>query len=180
MLETILLAVGLSLDTFSVAAGFGCGQKCHAPRISLRMAGVFALSHIVAILGGWAVGAMVAGVLGAFDHWLAFILLAYVGVKMLQSGLGPAEHAALHLDVSNLRTLAMLSVATAIDAVAIGASLALIKQNPLPLAITTGIVVFILVMAGVSLGKRVGTVLGHRASIAGGLVLLAIGVKMLI
>jgi putative Mn2+ efflux pump MntP len=74
----------------------------------------------------------------------------------------------------------MLAVATAIDAVAVGASLALIKQDPVPLALMTGGVVFVLVMAGVSLGKRVGTMLGSRAGIAGGLVLIAIGVRILL
>ncbi len=179
MFEIILLAIGLALDTFSVAAGFGTGQKGHHLHYSLRMAIVFGLSHILAILGGWFAGSLVSGPLGAVDHWLAFLLLAYVGVKMLQSGLGTAEKAATHLDVSSLRTLGMLSIATALDAVAVGASLALIHENPVPLALTTGVVVFILVMVGVNFGRRVGALLGHRSGIAGGLVLLAIGVKIL-
>ncbi|VVB56781.1 manganese efflux pump MntP [uncultured archaeon] len=180
LLETLLLAVGLSLDTFSVAAGFGCGQKSCPPRVSLRMAAVFGLAHIIAILGGWLLGALVSGPLGVLDHWLAFGLLAYVGFKMLQSGLGPAEHAAAHLDVRHLPTLGMLGVATALDALAVGASLALVGQDPLPLALITGTVVFVLVMAGVSLGRKVGTAFGHRAAIAGGLVLLAIGLRILL
>lgn len=180
MIEIILLGIGLSLDTFSVAAGFGCGQKGHHLGTSLRMAAVFGISHIIAIMGGWLAGSLVSGPLGTVDHWIAFALLAYIGLKMIKSGLGPAEHAATHLDVSNLRTLGMLAIATAIDAIAVGASLALIGQNPIPLALTTGVVVFILVMAGVNLGRRVGTMLGHRAGIAGGIVLLAIGVRILI
>jgi len=180
MLETVLLATGLALDTFSVAAGFGCGQKGHHLTSSLRMAVVFGIAHIIAILGGWMAGALVSGPLGAIDHWLAFALLAYIAFKMIKSGLGPAEHAAVHLDAGNLRTLGMLAIATAVDAVAVGASLALIGQNPWPLAITTGVVVFVLVMAGVNLGRRAGAMLGHRAGIAGGIVLLAIGVKILI
>jgi manganese efflux pump family protein len=128
---------------------------------------------------GWLAGATVIGFIGQLDHWIAFGLLVYVGINMIRSGLKRSEKASCE-DPSRGKNLIILSVATSIDAFAVGLTLGLLKVPVVFPAIFIGLVTFSLSVAGLFLGKKLGEKFGKRMEIVGGIVLIAIGTRILI
>lgn len=174
-----ILAMGLSVDTFATALTKGATTKRLKRQEKRRIAAIFTACAILAPALGWSVGTLVADLITHIDHWIAFILLAGVGTHMVYNGLTPDKN---HATTPNLQTTRILiaAVATNIDAVAIGIGLAFTDINILLVCVTVAIVTVIAVYLGLHLGKRTGKLLGHRAEVAGGLVLIAIGVKILL
>lgn len=175
------LAAGLSMDSFAVSAGHGSTRPHSLHRHALALATVFALFHIAAIVGGWLLGSAFRPVIAAWDHWVAFALLAGIGGQMLWGALhsngddDAAEPAQL-----GIRRLLALGTATSIDAMGIGLSLAFMDVS-LPLAVgIVAIVVFALTIVGTAVGRSFGHLLGTRAELLGGLILVGIGTKILI
>lgn len=175
----LLIAVGLAMDAFAVSIASGIGMKNlgvrHALLIALFFGGFQALMPVL----GWAGGRTVAESIAAFDHWLAFGLLSAIGIKMIYEAFrfDEAERGPKRL---SLRFLLVLSVATSIDALAVGLSFAFLDVGIATPAIIIGIVTFIMSFAGVYLGKRVGHLFEGKIEIIGGLILIGIGTKILI
>jgi putative Mn2+ efflux pump MntP len=176
---TLFVAVGLALDAMTVSLGVGTSRECEPLRSKLRMAFSFGLFQCLMPLLGWAAGKSVHQYISQFDHWIAVILLAYVGVNMIRSGLHPGQAAHFN-DPTRGKSLIILSVATSIDALAVGLSLAMLEVPVLTPALVIGVVTFGLSLAGLFAGHLLGCKFGQRMEIVGGLILNGIGLRVLI
>ena len=179
--ELFLLAVGLSMDAFavSVCKGLSAGRVTltHALTAGLWFGGFQGLMPFL----GWLLGSSVSQYIEAVDHWVAFGLLAVIGGKMAWESLrrGCGEEGEAPPDLSAQR-LCMLAIATSIDALAVGVSMAFMSVHILASAAVIGVVAFALSVTGGLVGRRLGCLFQRRAELTGGLVLIAIGVKILI
>jgi putative Mn2+ efflux pump MntP len=179
LLTILLIAVGLSMDAFAVAVVTGSVYKEFKVRHALRMALFFGgFQAVMPIIGYWA-GLGLKDYIEAYDHWIAFALLGFVGGKMVYESFR-IKAVERSRDPSNLLVLLALSFATSIDALAVGITLSLL-QTPILLAVTIiGLVTFGLSYAGVSLGKRFGHFFESKVEVAGGVILIAMGLKILV
>lgn len=174
MIAALLLALALAMDAFAVALSQGAKFRLSAAG-GLAIAATFGVFQAVMPLAGWAVGAAALAYVEAFDHWIAFGLLAFLGVRMLGFHNGDADTAR----VLTGRTLLIAGVATSVDALAAGITLPTLGVSPWAAALLIGVVTFVLSGAGVMLGRRAGDHLGEWAERAGGLILIGLGVKIL-
>jgi len=184
MIELILIAAALAMDCFavSVVSGVIIG-RCEG-RTMFRLAFLFGLFQALMPLIGWFLTSRFSSYLEAFDHWIAFGMLAFIGGKMIVDSFKAEEDAAFN--PRDLKTQTALAVATSIDAMAVGITFACtgygtIGQLSLPLAII-GVVSFIFSIAGFLLGERFGCTVTKRMrpELLGGLILIVIGIKILI
>jgi putative Mn2+ efflux pump MntP len=186
-LTLLLIAVGLSMDAFAVSVSSGMALCFTKMRQNLRIAGSFGLFQGIMPLLGYAVANTFSDKCEAIDHWIAFGLLGFVGGKMLWEALRGGEDIPSG-DLSSWRSVMLMSVATSIDALAVGASFAVMPHEGI-LALRAGyllcaaiiaVVTFVLCFGGVILGCRFGNLFGNKAEIAGGVVLIGIGIKILL
>ncbi len=178
-IEILLIALGLATDAFAVCVGAGTTRFVNGPRPVFRLVFHFGLFQALMPVLGWLAGASIERYIAAFDHWVAFGLLAFVGARMIRSGLDPSDEAAV-ADPSRGGTLIMLSVATSIDAFAIGLSLAVLRADVFFPALVIGLVAAALSLVGLSIGNRLGTLFGKRMAIIGGVILIAIGIRVVL
>ncbi len=185
-LTLLLIALGLAMDAFAVSISNGILLGCANHKMTCRIAGAFGLFQGMMPMIGYAIAGLFAKQIVAIDHWVAFLLLAFIGGKMLWEVFHEGEEEE-HGDPSNWKTLFLMAVATSIDAMAVGVTMALDRTGILATSygflICCGVialVTFVMCVFGVQLGCRTGSRYGKRAEIAGGLVLIGIGVKILI
>ena len=172
----ILLALAMSTDAF--AAAIGKGVALHRPRWreAVRTGVIFGVIEGLTPIAGWWLGSVAAKYVTEWDHWIAFSLLGLLGLRMIHAGLSAADQAeAPKPSRHGFWLLAVTGFATSIDAMAAGAGLALVGVNIYPVAAAIGFTTFVMVTAGVMLGRVLGAVAGQRAEILGGLLLIAIG-----
>lgn len=179
LITIFLLAVGLGVDAFSVAIGIGAANKKNSWGPVLRLSLAFGLFQFVMPLAGWLAGSTVVDMIQNFDHWIAFALLALVGGKMIREGL-EKESDEERADQTSGWPLLLLSIATSIDALAVGLSFSLLKTPILFPAAIIGVVCFIMTAVGMIFGKGLARIFGKKVEILGGLVLIGIGIKILI
>ncbi len=179
LFEVILIALGLAMDCFAVSLGIGTSGRANSLRSIFRIAFHFGLFQALMPVIGWFAGSRIANLIGGFDHWVAFALLAFVGIRMIRSGLSK-DGTQSGGDPSRGRTLIMLSIATSIDALAIGLSLALLKVGILMPVVIIGLVSASLSVLGLRIGTRLGKTFGKGMEVLGGLVLIGIGLRILI
>jgi putative Mn2+ efflux pump MntP len=177
--EVLLIAIGLAMDAFAVSLGVGTTRFADSARSRFRLAWHFGLFQALMPTLGWLVGTTVARFIAPFDHWIALILLSFVGVRMIRSGLSK-EVESHPTDPSRGGTLVMLSVATSIDAFAVGLSLAMLNVSIAYPAVVIGVVTAGLSMVGLLLGNRLGKTFGKRMEIVGGIILIAIGIRIVV
>lgn len=181
MIETFLIAVSLAMDAFAVSVSSGISVPGFGWKHAVKMGAYFGFFQLAMPLLGWLLGSGVSQYIEAVDHWIAFGLLAFIGGRMvweaLKKGCGEAEQPAADLSA---RRLTVLAVATSIDALAVGVSMAFIDVNILFAAVVIGLVAFVLSVLGGLMGRRLGCLFQRRAEVAGGLVLIGIGVKILL
>jgi putative Mn2+ efflux pump MntP len=176
-----LLSVGLAMDATAVAAARGLSARRILPRHVLLVALLFGGFQAFMPLLGWLVGSHLGPVVERFDHWIAFVLLGGIGAKMLHDAYaGEADEAPRPEDLFRLGILLVLALATSIDALAVGVTLPILGAPLLLSLITIGVTTALLSGAGLLLGRRFGAKLGKRLDIAGGLVLIGLGTKILI
>lgn len=180
LFELLLIAVGLSMDAFAVAIGKGLSMR----RLNLLQAAVIALffGGFQALMPtlGWLVGAQFSRYVSTVEGWIAFGLLAFIGAKMIWDAAhegGSAATGEFHLD---LRELTILAIATSVDAFAAGVAFALLDVNIAFAAAIIGSVTFALSLVGVTIGNAFGSRWERPSTIAGGIVLIAIGLKTLL
>jgi len=173
------LAVGLAMDAFAVAVGAGITLDRVTARRTFRLGFHFGFFQFMMPVLGWAAGRSIYGWIKAFDHWVAFGLLAYVGTKMIVEALKP-PHERTPADPTKGWMLVTLSVATSIDAFAVGLSLAMLGVSIWYPSVVIGIVAAVLTSVGMHIGKRIGRLWGTRAEVLGGVVLWAIAVRILV
>jgi putative Mn2+ efflux pump MntP len=176
-LEILMIAVSMAMDATAVCLGVGTTAHATPLRSRLRLAFHFGVFQFLMPVIGWVAGSTVASYISAVDHWIAFGLLAFVGGRMIRAGLNP--HAdSYSRDPSRGLTMVMLSVATSLDALAIGLSLALLRVSIWYPASVIGIVTAALSFIGLQLGCRFSEKFGKRMEIVGGVVLVLIGLRI--
>jgi putative Mn2+ efflux pump MntP len=177
--EILLIAVGLAMDSFAVSLSAGTTGFINGPRPIFRLAFHFGLFQALMPILGWLAGSRVANLISSSDHWIALGLLAFVGIRMIRSGLGHADEAG-RADPSKGGTLVMLSVATSIDAFAVGLTLAMLQVQILYPSVVIGIVTAGLSLSALLVGNRLGATFGRRMEVIGGLILIGIGLRLLV
>lgn len=179
--NTIALAAALAMDAFAVAIASGVSLKQVSIRQTFRLAWHFGLFQAMMPVIGWSAGLTVRRHIEAFDHWLAFALLLFVAQGMIRSALGKKDNTENDKDPTKGLTMVMLSIATSIDALAVGFSLSMINVPIWTPALIIGLVAGVFTTVGIHLGKMIGSmpILSRCAEGIGGLILLAIGVNIL-
>jgi putative Mn2+ efflux pump MntP len=179
-LTTLIIAVGLGMDAFAVALAVGCRRRTLAFRPLFRLSFHFGLFQFLMPLVGWYVGAQVDQYFLAVDHWIAFILLALIGAKMIRESFADSEDPCAAGDPTRKWSLVALSVATSIDALAVGLSMAMIGVDVWFPSVIIGIVALIMTAVGMIFGRQLGVRFGRRMELVGGLILIGIGVKIVV
>ncbi len=176
----LLIAVGLAMDAFAVSLATGCTMGVRVrPAHVARMAGAFGGFQALMPLLGWLGGKGLAGFLAPFDHWVALGLLGFIGVRMVVGGIrNNACEAPTDRDPTRGLVLLGLALATSLDALAVGLTLGVTGTGILVPCIVIGVVTFVMSAIGLVSGKRLGCTFGSRMEIVGGLILVAIGVKI--
>ncbi len=174
------IALALAMDAFAVALGAGLALKTLTGRHLFRLGWHFGLFQAMMPVIGWLAGLTVQQWIAAYDHWIAFGLLTWVGGKMIHEAFHGDDEQAGASDPTRGMTMVMLSIATSIDALAVGLSLGMLGVSIWVPAAVIGVVAGILTVAGMLLGRRVSGIWGKRVEILGGLVLCGIGLKILL
>ncbi len=177
--EVIVVAIGLSMDTFAVSMASGLCRKSFGRGVVLRA--IFSLAVFQAGFAaiGWRLGIGFQHLIANFDHWVAFVLLAAIGGKMIWEAL-QGNKTSQTFDITNWYVLLGISVATSIDALIVGMGLGMLATSILESALVIGVVTLCFAAAGFIIARRFGLrALGKKAEVLGGLVLIAIGTKIL-
>jgi len=181
LLNITAIAVALAMDAFAVAVAAGIQLGRVDFRQNFRLAWHFGLFQALMPIVGWAAGQTIRAQIERFDHWAAFGLLLFVSQGMLRQAFSNTSAKQNHKDPTRGATMVMLSVATSLDALAVGLSLSMLNVSIWGPALVIGIVAAAFTTLGIHLGKRVSkaTRIGRYADLLGGLVLLAIGLNIL-
>ncbi|HEY4316175.1 MAG TPA: manganese efflux pump MntP [Herbaspirillum sp.] len=176
----IFLALAMSTDAF--AAAIGKGAAMHKPRFfhALRIGVLFGVIEAITPIIGWLIGSLASRWVAAWDHWIAFALLLVLGGHMIRAGMKTDPEEAVQAPRNqSMLMLALTAVATSIDAMAVGVGLAFVNVSIVEAALLIGLATTVMVTAGVLLGRLLGSLIGKRAEIVGGLVLIGVGTTIL-
>ena len=171
-----IISLSMAMDAFAVSLGSGI-KIGPGPRPIFRIAFHFGLFQAILPIVGWLFGNTIEPYVKGVDHWVAFGLLAFVGLRMMRSGFSKEEEKIVK-DPSRGWTMVMLSIAVSIDALAVGLSLAFLGVNIWTPALIIGLVTGALSLAGLRMGNEVGKRFGKSVEVLGGLVLIGIGIKI--
>ena len=182
-LELLIIAIGLSMDAFAVSIGKGLSvtkiKLSHALKVGLWFGGFQALMPLI----GYLLGSTFADIVSAYDHWVAFVLLALIGGNMIKEAFEKDDECDCNKKEKNcfgFVTMLTLAVATSIDALAIGVTFAFFKVAIIPAIITIGITTFLFSVAGLKIGHIFGCKYKSHAELFGGVILILIGLKILL
>ena len=180
-LTVLIIAVALAMDVFAVSIATGVVLKRVDVRQTFRMAWHFGLFQAVMPIIGWSAGLTIRSFIEKYDHWAAFALLSFVGLHMIREAFKEDNEISVQKDPTRGMVLIILSVATSIDALTVGFSFSLLKVSIWIPAVIIGIVSILFSIIGLKIGKRLGELssVSKYAEIAGGIVLILIGVKIL-
>jgi manganese efflux pump family protein len=177
--EILLVAVGLAMDSFAVSLGVGTSGQARTARPILRLSFHLGLFQGLMTLLGWLAGVTIARFITSIDHWVALVLLIYVGGSMIRSGLSQESHIQTGNPTKG-KTLVMLSVATSIDALAVGLSLGMVEVNIVGASLVIAFVTLGFSLAGLLAGRQLGIKFGKRMEVVGGIILIGIGLNILV
>lgn len=178
-LEIFIIALGLAMDAFAVSVSSGVIiHKLHL-RHAMRIAAFFGGFQALMPYIGWQVGRFAADHIKAYDHWVAFVILAAIGGKMIYEAKWGDEEKE-RPDPLNLKVLLILAIATSIDALAVGVTFSCLNMTIVAPIIIIGLVTFLTSLAGVYIGDYCGNIFGDKLEIFGGLILIGIGAKILL
>jgi putative Mn2+ efflux pump MntP len=173
------IAVGLAMDAFAVSLGVGTAGRANNFRAKFRMAFHFGVFQTLMTILGWFAGSSIAGLISGVDHWVALALLGYVGINMARSGLNQDQES-YSSDPSKGKTLMLLCIATSIDALAVGLSMAMIGVTIYTPSLIIGIVTLFLSSIGLYAGAKLGEKFGKKMEILGGCILIFIGLRVVL
>ena len=178
-ISLFFLAMAMSTDAF--AAAIGKGSSLHKPRFSeaLRTGLIFGVIEAITPIVGWGIGQVAVRYIESWDHWIAFGLLLLLGLHMIYNGLKDEDETEEKPNQHSFFILAVTAFATSIDAMAVGVGLAFVNVNILVAAAAIGTATCVMVTIGVMLGRVLGAVVGKRAEIVGGVVLMLVGATIL-
>jgi putative Mn2+ efflux pump MntP len=176
--ELLMIAVGLSMDAFAVAVGKGlCAREC-GTRHAVIAGAYFGIFQAVMPLIGYFFGTQFEERINAVDHWVVFGLLTVIGLNMIRESFSKSENR--NNGSFRFKPMIIMALATSIDALAVGVTFALLHTDIVPAVLTIGVITFSLSFVGVKLGAALGPRLKTGAEIAGGVILILIGVKILL
>lgn len=180
LIEIIIIGIGLAMDAFAVSVTSGITLGKMKLRYAMRIALTFGVFQAIMPIFGWLGGFYFAEYLQSVDHWIAFILLVLIGGKMIWESrkLEDAEKEAA--DPLNSYVLLTLAVATSIDALAVGVTLSMLHSGIISAALIIGLITFVMCLIGTRIGSRFGHIFENKVEMAGGLILIGIGLKILI
>ncbi len=180
-LTILAVAVGLAMDAFavSIATGIQLGYTVKVHH-TFRLAFFFGFFQFIMTVLGWFSGYSVGNIIETLDHWIAMALLGFIGGKMIFEALGKGTTSELSYDPTRGVTLLYLSIATSIDAFAVGISLGVLNVAIWYPSVIIGLVAAGFTIIGITLGKRIGILLSRKIEILGGIILIAIGLKIFI
>ncbi len=176
-IEIILVGVSLAMDAFAVSTCKGLSMPKINYKHALIIALFFGVFQAVMPLIGWLLGSAFEKYITTFDHWIAFVLLAFIGGNMIKESFGKAEELN---DDFGVKTMLLMAIATSIDALAVGVTFAFLEVQILPAAGLIGVTTFLLSFAGIYIGNVFGAHYKSKAELAGGIILVLIGVKILL
>ena len=177
--EILLICLSLSLDNFAVAATAGCGHESVNIKRVIKVCSAFMGAGIICLLFGSFGGKELGKIIGNYGHWVAFFILAYIGTKMILN-VFKKDDTKKSCPLTSFKTLMIMALATNIDVLAVGISLALYKVNIWLVLITLCVCIAAATSIGVYLGAILGCKLGKKAEFCGGIVLLLISIKILV
>jgi putative Mn2+ efflux pump MntP len=180
LLTILITAVGLAMDAVAVSVTSGLTLTEHRQRNALKMAAWFGGFQALMPAVGFALGVAFRDWVAAVDHWIAFVLLAAIGGKMIHEALTSDGDEPRRTNPFAVRTLAALAIATSIDALAVGISFSLLEIGLVQTVAIIGVVTFVLSYLAVLFGRRVGERFSAHAELAGGVVLIGIGLEILV
>ena len=179
--ELFAIAVALAMDAFAVSVCAGCALKRVTAVHFLRLSLTFGFFQFLMPVIGWALGLTVRGFIESWDHWIAFALLAWIGGNMIRGGGDDSEDGeSCSVDPTKGRKLLILAVATSIDALAVGITLAFLNVALIPSVTFIGVTTFVISAIGIRIGNIFGMKYKSRAEFAGGVILICIGLKILL
>ena len=177
IITLFILAIGLSFDTYAISISSGIARKQIVFKEAFIIASVFGFFQALMPVLGWLGGVSIKTYIESFDHWIAFGLLGIIGVKMIIESFKNEEEK--QFNPLNPRVMITMAIATSIDALAVGVSLAIVEVNMLFAFLIIGFVTFLVAMLGMLFGKKIGGKLGRRMEILGGIILIAIGIRII-
>jgi len=179
VLTVFFIGVGLSMDALAVSVCGGMASRDRHVKRAVVFGSAFGFFQFFMVFLGWFAGTGFASFVKSFDHWIAFGLLVLVGGKMFFEAFKPEEEKN-GIDAFDIKTLLLLSIATSIDALAVGISFAFLYDKIIVWpALLIGMITFLISFAGAIFGKTIGRLLGNKVEIAGALILIGIGIKIL-
>ena len=179
--SVFFIAVGLAMDAFAVSITNVISVKGFGAKHAVRQGIYFGLFQFMMPILGWFLGSSVKVYIEAVDHWIAFFLLAFIGGNMIRGTFSNEEEEGCPKGIEmTSKSLSMQAIATSIDALAVGISLAILDVNIIWASVVIGVVAFLLSFIGGILGQKLGGFLQKKAELAGGIVLVAIGLKILL
>lgn len=179
LLTSTLIGLGLAMDCLAVSFATGANQRTTRIKAAIILAAFFGGFQFGMTILGWLLGTGFADIISTYDHWIAAGLLGIIGAKMLIEGVKGGEEEESP-DVVHLIPVVTLAIATSIDALAVGISFAFLKVEPFIPAVIIGIVAAFVSVVGVYSGGKIGHILGKKVDILGGVILIAIGLKILL
>lgn len=177
MLSSILIAIGLAMDSMAVAVSSGVAVKTPECSDTLRLSGLFGVFQCGMLLIGWALGISVRDYVSNIHHYIAFVLLSFIGIRMM---LESRKESATVIDPFSNKTILIMAFATSVDALAAGVGLAVTDDFIISTAFIVGLTAFLLSALGVKMGNCLGRMFKKRAEIVGGAILTLIGLKILL
>lgn len=177
---TIVVATALAMDAFAVSISTGIKLGCVTGRQTFRVAFHFGFFQFIMPVLGWLGGSAMAGIIGSFDHWVAMGLLGFIGGKMIHEAFDETAGKDTAIDPTRGLYLISLSIATSIDALAVGLTLGVLHQNIWYPSIIIGLVAAGFTVLGMEIGCRIGIRFSKNMEIIGGIILIAIGVKIVL
>jgi len=178
-ISIVLLGLAMSTDAFAAALGKGAGMA--KPRLveALRVGLIFGVVEAITPVIGWLLGSAASSFIEEIDHWVAFALLSALGLHMLWKAVRGGEDEAPEEPRNGLVSVALTGLATSIDAMAVGVGLAFIDVNIAVVATVIGVCTFVMVTLGIMAGRALGALIGKRAEMVGGIILIAVGATIL-
>lgn len=177
-LEILLIAIGLGMDAFAVSVCKGLSMTKMSWKKAIIVGLYFGIFQGLMPVIGYLLGTTFESFVTQIDHWIAFVLLTFIGLNMLKEAI--SEDSENCNDNVNFKTMIVLAIATSIDALAIGITFAFLQTNIVIAALSIGIITFVISVLGVKIGNRFGDKYEKKAEAAGGLILILMGIKILL
>ena len=178
LITVFFISIGLAMDAFAVSIGLGIKAKDNKFKVAIKAAFLFGLFQSLMPIIGWFAGNQFKDLINTYNHWIAFIILVIIGIKMIYESTKINKKCEDPGNADRFITLFILAIATSIDALAVGVSFSFLDMSITIPVVIIGVITFILSFIGVEIGNRLGCYAKSKAEIFGGLILILLGIKI--